>query len=105
MLFRSERKAQVQKLLDGQALNKADADQARHFEYGGKIRRVYVDAAQLAALNAGELGVIQQSGRYVLVTRELAEQVRAVDAGVVALLVSPDEAGESDDGVPADLIW
>lgn len=103
--IRRERKAQVQKLLDGQALNKADADQARHFEYGGKIRRVYVDAAQLVALNAGELGVIQQSGRYVLVTRELAEQVRAVDAGVVALLVSPDEAGESDDGVPADLIW
>ena len=49
--------------------------------------------------------MIQQSGRYVLVTRELAEQVRVVDAGVVALLVSPDEAGESDDGVPADLIW
>jgi uncharacterized protein YaiL (DUF2058 family) len=103
--IKRERKAQVQKLLDGQALNKADADQARHFEYGGKIRRVYVDAAQLVALNAGELGVIQQSGRYVLVTRELAEQVRAIDAGVVALLVAPGEAGESDDGVPADLIW
>lgn len=103
--IKRERKAQVQQLLEGRALNKADADQARHFEYGGKIRRIYVDAAQLVSLNAGELGVIQQSGRYVLVTRELAEQVRAIDAGVVALLVSPGEAGESDDGVPADLIW
>lgn len=103
--IKRERKAQVQQLLEGRALNKVDADQARHFEYGGKIRRIYVDAAQLVALNAGELGVIQQSGRYVLVTRELAEQVRAIDAGVVALLVPPGEAGESDDGVPADLIW
>ncbi|HEX5306974.1 MAG TPA: DUF2058 family protein [Dyella sp.] len=103
--IRRERKAQVQKLLEGQGLNKADADQARHFEYGGKIRRIYVDRAQLAALNAGELGVIQQAGRYVLVTRELAEQVQAIDAGVVALLVSAGEAGDSDDGVPADLIW
>ena len=59
--IKRERKAQVQKLLDGQALNKADADQARHFEYGGKIRRVYVDAAQLVALNAGDLGVDRKS--------------------------------------------
>ncbi len=103
--IKRERKAQVHKLLEGHALNKADADQARHFEYGGKIRRVYVDAAQLVALNAGELGVIQQAGRYVLVTRALAEQVQAIDPGVVALLNAPEEAGESDDGVPADLIW
>ncbi|MGA0585681.1 DUF2058 domain-containing protein [Dyella sp. KRB-257] len=103
--IKRERKAQVQQLLEGRALNKVDADQARHFEYGGKIRRIYVDAAQLVALNAGELGVIQLAGHYVLVTRELAEQVRAIDAGVVALLVSPGEAGEADDGVPADLIW
>lgn len=103
--IKRERKAKVQQLLEGRALNKVDADQARHFEYGGKIRRVYVDAAQLVALNAGELGVIQQAGRYVLVARELAEQVRAIDASVVALLVSPGEAGDTDDGVPADLIW
>jgi len=103
--IKRERKAQVQKLLEGQVLNKADADQARHFEYGGKIRRVYVDAAQLAAVNSGELGVIQQAGRYVLVTRELAEQVQAIDPAAVAILVPPGEAGESDDGVPADLIW
>lgn len=103
--IKRERKAQVQQLLEGNALNKADADQARHFEYGGKIRRVYVDAAQLVSLNAGELGVIQQAGRYVLVTRALAEQVQAIDPGMVALLISPEEAGESDDGVPADLIW
>jgi len=103
--LRRERKLQIQQLLDGKALNKADADQARNFEYGGKIRRVHVDAAQLAALNAGELGVVQQGGRYLLISREIAERVRAIDAHLVALLVDPNAGGVGDDGVPDDLMW
>ena len=103
--LRRERKLQIQQLLDGNALNKAEAEQPRNFEYGGKIRRVHVDAAQLAALNAGELGVVQQGGRYLLVSREIAEQVRAIDAHLVALLVDPNAGGMGDDGVPDDLMW
>lgn len=103
--LRRERKLQIQQLLDGKALNKVEADQPRNFEYGGKIRRVHVDAAQLAALNAGELGVVQQAGRYLLVSREIAEQVRAIDAHLVALLVDPNASGMGDDGVPDDLMW
>lgn len=102
---RRERKQKIQQLLDGRALNKAEADLPRNFEYGGKIRRVYVDAAQLAALNAGELGVVQQGGRYLLVGRELAEQVLAIDAHLVALLVDPNASGMDDDSVPDDLVW
>ena len=85
--------------------NASEADQPRNFEYGGKIRRVHVDAAQLAALNAGELGVVQQGGRYLLVSREIAEQVQAIDAHLVALLVDPNAGGIGDDGVPDDLMW
>ncbi|HEU4669711.1 MAG TPA: DUF2058 family protein [Dyella sp.] len=103
--LKRERRSRVQKLLEGQALNRADADQARHFEYGGKIRRVYVDPGQLIALNAGELGVIQFAGRYVLVTRAVADQVREVDPEAVALVVDPDAPDASDDGVPDDLVW
>lgn len=103
--LKRERKANVQKLLEGQLLNKADADQVRHFEYGGKIRRVYVDAAQLAELNAGKLGVVQNGGRYLLVTQSVAEQVRELDPHLVALLVDPAAAGVDDDGIPDDLMW
>jgi uncharacterized protein YaiL (DUF2058 family) len=103
--LRRERKQKIQNLLDGKALNKADADQPRNFEYGGKIRRVHVDAAQLVALNAGELGVVQQSGRYLLVTRDIAEQVRGIDPQQLALLVDPNASGVGDDGVPDDLMW
>lgn len=103
--LRRERKQKIQQLLDGKALNKAEADLPRNFEYGGKIRRVHVDAAQLTALNAGELGVVQQGGRYLLVSREIAEQIRAIDAHLVALLVDPNASGTGDDGVPDDLMW
>ncbi len=103
--LRRERKLKIQQLLEGRVLNKAEADQPRNFEYGGKIRRVHVDAAQLAALNAGELGVVQQAGRYLLVSREVAEQVRAIDPHQLALLVDPDANGIGDDGVPDDLMW
>jgi len=103
--LRRERKLKIQQLLDGKALNKAEADQPRNFEYGGKIRRVHVDAAQLTALNAGELGVVQQGGRYLLVSREIAEQVRDIDSHQLALLVDPNAASVGDDGVPDDLMW
>ena len=103
--LKRERKAKVQKLLEGQLLNKADADQVRHFEYGGKIRRVYVDTLQLADLNAGKLGVVQNAGRYFLVTRAVADQVRELDPHLVALLVDPATAGVDDDGIPDDLMW
>jgi uncharacterized protein YaiL (DUF2058 family) len=103
--LRRERKLKIQQLLDGKTLNKAEADQPRNFEYGGKIRRVHVDGAQLAALNAGELGVVQQAGRYFLVSREIAEQVRDIDPQQLALLIDPAAAGVGDDGVPDDLMW
>ncbi|WP_329740538.1 DUF2058 domain-containing protein [Dyella sp. A6] len=103
--LKRERKQKVQSALQGKALNKAEADQARHFEYAGKIRRVYVDAPQLAALNAGDLGIVQQGGRYLLVGRAVAEQVRAIDPGLVALLVEQGTGGIGEDGVPDDLMW
>lgn len=101
---RKEIKRKLQQALAGNALNKPDAEQARHFEYGGKIRRVHVSDEQLAALNEGRLAVVQAEGRYLLVTREVAEQVQAIAAKHVALLIDPD-AADADDGVPDDLVW
>lgn len=101
---RKECKRKLNEALNGQVLNKADADVLRHFEYGGKIRRVHVDAEQLSALNAGELGVVQQAGRYILVARVVAMVVSEFAPEQVALLVDPDAAA-SDDDVPADLLW
>lgn len=103
--LRKEKKRKVEELLKGKALNLPDADQVRHFPYGEKIRRVYVDTAQLAALNAGELGVVQQGGRYLVVDKAVIEELRGIAPEFIALMVDPNAADESDDGVPDDLMW
>lgn len=108
---RREARAKLSELLKDKALNAADADIARHFPYGGKIKRVYVTAEQLKALNAGELGVVQVDGRYVLVTAAVLAEAEAVFAPAVALKVDPDAPAEDDPyadpqyQVPDDLVW
>lgn len=101
--LKAERKDKIAKLLEGAALNLPEAEHPRHFEYGGKIRRVYVDAAQLAAINRGELGVVQHKGRFLVVTRDLAREVHAIEPALLALLVDPDAPVPDD--VPPDLVW
>lgn len=108
---RREARAKLGALLEGKALNAEDADIARHFEYGGKIKRVYVTAEQLKALNAGELGVLQHSGRYLLVTAAVLAEAEAIFAPAIALKVDPEAPAEDDPyadpkyQVPDDLVW
>ncbi|MBO9880355.1 DUF2058 family protein [Xanthomonas sp. D-109] len=109
--LRREARARLDELLKGQALNHAEADIARHFPYGGKIKRIYVTADQLKALNAGELGVLQQNGRYLLVTAALLDQAEAIFPAAVALRVDPNAPAEEDPyadpkyQIPDDLVW
>ncbi len=109
--LRREAKAKLTDLLAGKGLNTADAEHVRHFEYGGKIKRIHVSADQLKALNAGELGVVQMEGRYMLVTSELLALAEAVFAPSVALKVDPNAPSEDDPyadpqyQVPDDLAW
>ena len=104
-------KEQVGKLLDGGILNAADAEIARHFSYGGKIKRIYVTGGQLSALNAGELGVVQYNGRYCLTPRETVLAVRALLPSLVALYcdgneeVLPEGYDDPKFQVPDNLIW
>jgi len=109
--LRREARAKLDELLKDQALNHAEADIARHFPYGGKIKRIYVTAEQLKALNAGELGVLQQNGRYLLVTAALLDQAEAIFPAAVALRVDPNATAEADPyadpkyQIPDDLVW
>ena len=70
-----------------------------------------ITADQLRALNAGELGVVQRNGRYLLVTAATLAEAEAIFPAAVALKVDPD-APASDDPysdpkyqVPDDLVW
>jgi uncharacterized protein YaiL (DUF2058 family) len=108
---RREAKAKLAEFLKDKALNDKDAEIARHFPYGGKIKRIYVTAEQLKQLNAGELGVVQLDGRYLLVTAADLAEAEAIFAPAVALKVDPNAPAEDDPyadpqyQVPDDLVW
>ncbi len=108
---RREARARLEELLQGRVLNEEAADIARHFEYGGKIKRIYVTADQLRALNAGELGVVQLNGRYLLVDAAMLAQAADIFPPSVALKVDPDAPAGDDPyadpryQVPDDLVW
>jgi uncharacterized protein YaiL (DUF2058 family) len=104
-------KARCAELLKDQVLNDPAAELVRHFEYGGKIKRIYVNPDQLKALNAGALAVVQLDGRYLLVTAALADEVGALLPSLVALKVDPNAPAGDDPyadpqyQVPDDLVW
>lgn len=116
---RREARAKLAVFLEGKALNVPEADIARHFDYGGKIKRVHVTEPQLKALNAGALGVVQLNGRYLLVEASVLAEVEFIFAAAVALKSLPrtrsgadPEAPAGDDPyadpqyrVPDDLVW
>ncbi|MDQ3510581.1 MAG: DUF2058 family protein [Pseudomonadota bacterium] len=108
---RREARARLAELVKDKVLNAADADIARHFPYGGKIKRVYVTPVQLKAVNAGELGVLQMDGRYVLVDAAVMAEAQTLFAPAIALLVDPDAPAQDDPyadpqfQVPDDLVW
>ncbi|MBS3896634.1 DUF2058 family protein [Silanimonas sp.] len=109
--LRREAKARLDAFLVGKALNDPAAEHARHFPYGGKIKRVHVTPEQLKALNAGELGVLQSHGRYLLVSAAVLAEAKAIFPEAVALEVDPSApppAEAYDDPqfqIPDDLVW
>jgi uncharacterized protein YaiL (DUF2058 family) len=108
---RREAKARLADMLKGKSLNDPDADIARHFEYGGKIKRIHVNAGQLKSLNAGALGVVQLDGRYLLVDAATLDQAAEVFPPAVALRIDPSAPAGDDPyadpqyQVPDDLVW
>lgn len=108
---RREGKAKLTELLARARLNHDAAEIARHFEYGGKIRRIHVTADQLKALNAGELAVVQMAGRYHLLSVADAREAERILPGSLALCVDPNAPPEADVyadpkyQVPDDLVW
>ncbi len=101
--LKRERKEQLTALLNGKGQNDAEADQPRHFEHRGKIRRLYVTETQLAAVNNGDLGIVQLEARYLLVDRALAEQVQALAPDMVAVLLNPGEVDPDELGASIEL--
>lgn len=109
-----EQRQKLSALVAGKALNDPNGEHARNFTYGKKIRKVNVTPEQLRALNAGELGVAQVDGRFLILAPELIRDVLALAPQHVALFVpegigasaSPDEDySDPRFQVPDNLVW
>lgn len=109
-----EQRQKLSALVAGKAQNDPAGEHARNFFYGKKIRKVNVTPEQFQKLNAGELGVAQIDGRFMILSPELIREALAIAPQHVALFV-PEGIGASnnpDDDysdprfvVPDDLVW
>lgn len=110
---RRELKARLRQIILASSQNDKAADVPRHFQFGGKIRRIYTTKPQQSAINSGRLGIAYHAGRYHVVDAATIARIGELDEGAVAYFASSD-GGDSDaaDGydddrfkVPDDLIW
>jgi uncharacterized protein YaiL (DUF2058 family) len=109
-----EQRARLATLVAGKAQNDREAEHVRNFSYGKKIRKVNVTPEQFRQLNAGELGVAQVDGRFMILSPQLIRDVLALAPQHVALFV-PEGIGASSNPdedysdprfqVPDDLVW
>ena len=86
-----ERKIKMTALLDGRAENIADAEHPLHFEQHGNIKLVYCSEAQIAAINAGDLGIVMQDGHFRIVARDIAKAVGELEPRCLVVLLEPGE--------------
>ncbi len=104
---RRKRNIELDRILEGNALNVDEAELPRYFEHLGRIRRVLCTAEQRDSINRGELGVVNLRGRYMIVAPDVLERYRAVAADLVPDLsgAQPEDDGGDYPPVPEDLTW
>jgi uncharacterized protein YaiL (DUF2058 family) len=97
---------------DQRAKEANEDDVPYNFVHNTKIKKIYVPKAQLEQLSKGSLVIVNNDGLYHLVSREVAERIRARDPKRI-IAAHEDKAPEpgSDDEfyakfeVPDDLDW
>ena len=89
-----------------------DDDVVYQFVHGKKIKRIYIPPAQREQLISGSLVVVNNDGLYSLVSKDVAEQIKARDPKriITAQEEKKPEPGSDDEyyakfEVPDDLDW
>jgi uncharacterized protein YaiL (DUF2058 family) len=97
---------------DQRSAETKDDDVPYNFLHGKKIKRIHVPKAQVEQLSAGTLAIVNNDGRYHLVSRAVADQLSEKNPKCVIAAHSdkPEESGPDDDHyakfkVPDDLDW
>ncbi len=89
-----------------------DDDVPYNFLHGKKIKRIYVPSKQQEQLSNGQLAIINNDGRYHLVSKEIAAKIAERDPKWVVAAHDPSAKAEEemddyykDFKVPDDLDW
>lgn len=101
------RQSQVEQMIDAHRIDREEGDVAHRFVVEGKVKQIYVSAAQHAALADGRLRIAIGTQRYELVD---AAAARKIAERAPAAIVEVPRKGADDDGydgfeVPDDLMW
>ncbi|MFK7913503.1 MAG: DUF2058 domain-containing protein [Pseudomonadales bacterium] len=91
-----------------------DDDAPYNFVHGKKVKRIYVPKQQVDDLGAGRLVIVNNDGRYHIVTKAVAEQISKRDPKWIVAAHDPKAAAAADGAddefykqfeVPDDLDW
>lgn len=106
---------QIAQRNDQRAKTASDDDVPYNFLHGKKVKRIWVTPEQRAELSSGSLVIINDDGRYHLLSAAVAEQIRARDSKRIIAAhdqsaAQPVEPGSDDEyyarfQVPDDLDW
>lgn len=100
---RRQRNLKLDEIVKDQIRNHPDADIRRYFEYGDRIRHLYVTAEQLQQLADGELGIVVLRGRYLLLEAAVMKLFAAEAPDLVPDLTKETVAPEVAEAVPSEL--
>jgi uncharacterized protein YaiL (DUF2058 family) len=108
-------RAQIKQIIlqnDQRSKTRNDDDVPYNFVHGKKIKKIYIPRAQQLQLSGGSLVIVNNDGLYHLVSRDVAEQIRARDPGRIiaahgdqAAEPTPDDDYYAKFKVPDDLDW
>ena len=96
---------------DQRSTDGKDDDVPYHFLHGKKIKRIHIPKAQVDALSSGALAIVNNDGRYHLVSAEVADRLREKHPKCVIAAHDERKDAEPEDEyyarfkVPDDLDW
>lgn len=104
--------AQVRQLIETQRISRQGGEVAYQFADAGKIKKLYVTAAQQDQLVRGHIAIVRLGELYELVPTVVAEKIRSRDETAVVVLNSRAIATTVDEDdpyanyqIPDDLMW
>lgn len=107
---RRKRNLELDGIVEGRVLNDEQAELPRYFEHLGRIRRVMCTPDQREAVNAGDLGIVNLRGRYLIVEPDVLARYRELAPDLVPDLRGAEPEAPEDEHndyppVPDDLTW